>query len=181
MSSYSKYCGKSMPMNEKFSDFSMIGVVEKPDVGLKFCKVDSQYVDGKYAVLLFMDNKASELELKEWLSFNERFEEFEHMNVKLIGVSTDSHVAVRSFMQEHHLRGIKFPIIADRDGTMSKSFGVLKTSNNEFCAARALAILNEKRETVFLAINNEKTASDPDNIMDLIKKLQDAEKKPSLS
>ena len=170
-----------MPMNEKFADFSMIGVVEKSDIGIKFIKVDSSDLDGKYAVLLFMDNKASELELKEWLSFNERFDEFENMKVKLIGVSTDSHVAIRTFMEEHHLRGIRFPIIADRDGTMSRSFGVLKTSsNNEFCAARALAILNEKRETVFLTINNEKTASDPDNIMDLIKRLQDAEKKSNL-
>ena len=74
-------------MNEKFADFSMIGVVEKPDVGIKFIKVDSSDLDGKYAVLLFMDNKASELELKEWLSFNERFDEFENMKVKLIGVS----------------------------------------------------------------------------------------------
>ena len=37
-------------------------------------------------------------------------------------------------------KGIKFPIICDRDGDFSRAFGVLKVSGENFGAARAVFV-----------------------------------------
>ena len=80
---YSSYAGKSMPMNDKFPHFSMIGVFEKyPGVenGIKFVKITSKQFMGKYTVLLFMDNRSSALEIDEWHSFSSSLPEFKELN-----------------------------------------------------------------------------------------------------
>ena len=65
---------------------------------------------------------------------------------QVVGVCTDSHVTVRAMLMNSaslkvviliiltindiimSLKGIKFPIICDRDGDFSRAFGVLKLS-----------------------------------------------------
>ena len=78
--------------------------------------------------------------------------------VQVVGVCTDSHVTVRTMLMKSaslkvtipysmmmasdmtilSLKGIKFPIICDRDGDFSRAFGVLKLSDGNFGAARAV-------------------------------------------
>ena len=75
---------------------------------------------------------------------------------QVVGVCTDSHVTVRAMLMNSaslkvviliiltindiimSLKGIKFPIICDRDGDFSRAFGVLKLSGGNFGAARAV-------------------------------------------
>ena len=76
---------------------------------------------------------------------------------QVLGVCTDSHVTVRTMLMNAaslkvaipyslmtssmtilSLKGIKFPIICDRDGDFSRAFGVLKLSGGNFGAARAV-------------------------------------------
>ena len=72
----------------------------------------------------------------------------------MVGVCTDSHVTVRTMLMNSAslkvailtiidilimpLKGIKFPIVCDRDGDFSRAFGVLKLSGGNFGAARAV-------------------------------------------
>ena len=184
MEKYSSFAGKSMPMGEKIPNFSMIGVYNKQPAGIKFVKIHTKHLEGKFCVILFMDNKASELEIKEWQAFSSKFDEFIEMDVKLIGVCTDSHIAVRAFMHDHHLQGIKFPIISDLEGTLSRSFGVLKihkdkAGSERFDAARAVVILNDKMEMVYLQLKNEKVASDPQDIISFLRNAK-AEQMPTI-
>ena len=84
--------------------------------------------------------------------------------MQVVGVCTDSHVTVRTMLMNSaslkvailtllkpsmiilSLKGIKFPIICDRDGDFSRAFGVLKisydkmknSSERKFGAARAV-------------------------------------------
>ena len=74
--------------------------------------------------------------------------------MQVVGVCTDSHVTVRTMLMNSaslkvavltiidiimSLKGIKFPIICDRDGDFSRAFGVLKLgSSGNFGAARAV-------------------------------------------
>ena len=81
--------------------------------------------------------------------------------IQVVGVCTDSHVTVRTMLMNSaslkvvvltiidlivSLKGIKFPIISDRDGDFSRAFGVLKisydkmktSSERKFGAARAV-------------------------------------------
>ena len=57
----------------------------------------------------------------------------------MVGVCTDSHISMRTWMMSF-LKGIKFPIISDRDGDFYRAFGVLKLKDGQFGAARALVI-----------------------------------------
>ena len=67
--------GKSMPMMDTFTDFSMVGVYETRK-GLKFVHVNSEKFSGKFTVLIFMDNKLTELEIEEWKDFSDHIKEF---------------------------------------------------------------------------------------------------------
>ena len=51
-----KITGKSSPMMETFSSFSMVGVYETRK-GLKFVHITSEKFAGKFTVLIFMDNR----------------------------------------------------------------------------------------------------------------------------
>ena len=51
-----KITGKSSPMMENFSAFSMVGVYETRK-GLKFVHITSEKFAGKFTVLIFMDNR----------------------------------------------------------------------------------------------------------------------------
>ena len=70
--------GKSMPMMDTFTDFSMVGVYETRK-GTKFVQVDSERerFKGKYVVLIFMDNKLTDLEVDEWKDFSKNLKEFQ--------------------------------------------------------------------------------------------------------
>ena len=48
--------GKSSPMMETFSAFSMVGVYETRK-GLKFVHITSEKFAGKFTILIFMDNR----------------------------------------------------------------------------------------------------------------------------
>ena len=51
-----KITGKSSPMMETFSAFSMVGVYETRK-GLKFVHITSEKFAGKFTILIFMDNR----------------------------------------------------------------------------------------------------------------------------
>merc|ERR1711874_279924 len=175
--------GKSSPMMETFSEFSMVGVYETRK-GLKFVHITSEKFAGKFTVLIFMDNRLTELEAEEWKSFNDKLTDFKAIGAQVVGVCTDSHVTVRTMlMNSASLKGIKFPIICDRDGDFSRAFGVLKlSSGGNFGAARAVAVLDPEKRLIHLRLHNERTRARPDNFLQLLSRLQgnpSSAKKPS--
>ena len=130
--------GKSFPLMDSFSKFSMVGVSETKK-GLKFVRATSEKLEGKFTVLIFMDDKLTEVEASEWKKFSDRLGDFREVGAQVMGVCTDSHVTVRSMMMSASSlkvtlhssatsisQGIQFPIISDRDGDFSRSFGLLR-------------------------------------------------------
>ncbi len=112
--------GKSAPLMDSFSKFSMVGVYETRK-GLKFVHITSDRLEGRFTVLLFMDNRwpsdqvnrpprLTHLEAEEWKEFSDRLDDFrqagaqvlagcgDHGPGQVMGVCTDSHVTVRSMM-----------------------------------------------------------------------------------
>ena len=112
---------------------------------------------------------------------------------QVVGVCTDSHVTVRAMLMNSaslkvvilivliitdlimSLKGIKFPIISDRDGDFSRAFGVLKLSGGNFGAARAVfhdlspdswflflsqvAVLDPEMRLIHMSLRNERTCA----------------------
>jgi len=169
-------------MMETFSTFSMVGVYETRK-GLKFVHITSEKFAGKFTVLIFMDNRLTELEAEEWKAFNDKLTDFKAIGAQVVGVCTDSHVTVRTMlMRSASLKGIKFPIICDRDGDFSRAFGVLKLSGGKFGAARAVAVLDPEKRLIHLRLRNERTRARPDSFLQLLSRLQgnpSSAKKPS--
>ena len=163
--------GKSMPMMDTFTDFSMVAVYKKKGE-MKFVHIKSEKFIGKFTILIFMDDKLSELEIDEWKDFSNHVNDFKQAGAYVVGVCTDSHISMRAMMMSS-FPDIVFPIISDRDGDFSRAFGVLKLTNGKFGAARALVILDTEGRMVHLALNNENTRSYPDKVMELIKHLKD--------
>ena len=67
----------------------------------------------------------------------------------------------------HRMREINFPILADNDGSFSRSLGVLNLKTKGSC--RALAILNPDYQLLYMAVNNETVFSEPGQIIQQIK------------
>ena len=162
--------GKKMPMMEVFSNFSMIGVGNIKDE-LKFVHVRSEKYRGKFLVMLFMDNKLTKLEIEEFQDFSNRIKDFKSEGASLVGVCTDSHVTMRAMMMDS-LKEVKFPIISDRDGDFSRSFGVLKVGKGEFGAARAIIILDPEMKMIYMDLRNEQTKAHPDKVLDFLKHIK---------
>ena len=100
--------GKSMPMMDTFTNFSMVGVY-KTKGELKFVHVKSEKFLGRFTVLIFMDDKLSELEIEEWKDFSSHIKDFKHIGVSVVGICTDSHIS----MMMNSLHGISFPVISE--------------------------------------------------------------------
>merc|ERR1712142_1413805 len=162
--------GKCMPMMETFTDYSMVAVY-KTKGELKFVHVKSEKYIGRFTVLIFMDDKLSELEIEEWKDFSNHVKEFKQVGASVLGICTDSHISMRTMIMKFFPE-LAFPIISDRDGDFSRSFGVLKLKNGEFGAARALVILDTEGRMVHLSLHNENTRSYPDKVLSLIKHLK---------
>merc|ERR1719244_726416 len=118
----------------------------------------------------------SETETNEWMEFSDQLDNFKKAGVSLMGVCTDSHVALRTWMMSS-LKGIKFPIISDRDGDFSRAFGILKVNKDCFGCARALVVLNPEMKMIHVSLNNERTTSKPDQVLKWITDWKEGQKK----
>ena len=87
--------GKSMPMMNTFTNFSMVGVY-KTKGELKFVHVKSEKFHGRFTILIFMDDKLSELEIEEWKDFSSHIKDFKIIGASVVGVCTDSHISMRT-------------------------------------------------------------------------------------
>jgi len=160
-----------MPMMETLPNCSMVAVYKKKGE-LKFVNLKSEKFLGRFTILIFMDDKLTEMEIDEWKDFSNHVQEFKQVGAYVVGVCTDSHISMRAMMM-NSLSDITFPIISDRDGDFSRSCGVLKVNNGKFGAARALVILDSNGRMVHLTLHNEHTRSYPVKVLELIKHLKD--------
>src|SRR5947209_7123241 len=81
----------------------------------------------------------------EVTGFNQSLKEFTAESTTVVGASIDHAESHLKWARE--LGGIQFPLLADTDGVLAKSFGVF--DEKEQVALRATFILDQKRAVVF--------------------------------
>lgn len=81
----------------------------------------------------------------EVTGFNQALKDFTAEATTVVGVSIDD--AASHLKWANELGGIAFPLLADVDGKLAKSFGIF--DEKEQVALRATFILDQKREVVF--------------------------------
>ena len=83
----------------------------------------------------------------EFVEFARHYEDFEKRNVQLIGVSIDSvysHIAwVRNIEQNFQVE-VKFPVVADLDQKVARSFGMVHEAVSDTAAVRAVFFIDPK-------------------------------------
>ncbi|MEM0335929.1 MAG: peroxiredoxin [Thermofilum sp.] len=83
---------------------------------------------GKWIVLFSHPADFTPVCTTEFVAFQKRFEEFEKLNVQLVGLSIDqvfSHIKWVEWIKEKLGVEIKFPIIADDTGEIARKYGMI--------------------------------------------------------
>jgi peroxiredoxin 2/4 len=83
----------------------------------------------------------------EFLEFARRSEEFERLNVQLIGVSIDSvysHIAWLRDLEAISGLPIRFPVIGDLDQRVSRAYGLVHEAENDAATVRSVFAIDPR-------------------------------------
>lgn len=130
---------------------------------------------GKWVVLFSHPADFTPVCTTEFIGFAERSKDFEARNVQLVGNSVDSvfsHLAWVHAIKEKQGVDINFPIIADLEMIVAKSYGMIHPVSNGTAAVRAVFVIDDKRiirATVYYPMNVGRSI---DEIIRLVDALQ---------
>jgi peroxiredoxin (alkyl hydroperoxide reductase subunit C) len=104
---------------------------------------------GKYVLLFSHPSDFTPVCTTEFIEFARRHEDFERLNVQLIGVSVDSiysHIAWVRDIEEHAGVKIHFPVIADLDTKVARLYGLIHEGASDTSTVRAVFAIDPKQK-----------------------------------
>lgn len=114
-----------------------------------------EYLNGSYGWVFFWPLDFTFVCPSEIIAHDKRFEQFKEKNTKVVGISIDSqftHLAWKNTpVEEGGLGNVRFPMIADLQGKIAQSFGILADAGVAFRAS----FLVDKEGTVRHAMIND--------------------------
>ena len=113
----------------------------------QFKEISLDDYKGKYVVLFFYPLDFTFVCPTEIIAFNDRAEEFEAINTAVIACSTDSH-------KMGDLGTMQMPLLADKNMSISKAYGVLKEDEGIPLALSGLFIIDPKGMLKHVTIND---------------------------
>jgi peroxiredoxin 2/4 len=115
----------------------------------------SQFTNGgKWVVLFSHPYDFTPVCSTEFLGFAKRADDFAKKNVQLIGLSVDSvfsHIAWTRSLEKISGTKITFPVIADLDQKVARSYGMVHAGASDMATVRCVFVIDPKR-TVRAAI-----------------------------
>src|SRR4029453_10272338 len=134
---------------------------------------------GKWVVLFSHPADFTPVCTTEFIEFARRQEEFDRLNVQLIGVSIDSIYSqiawVRNIEQNFGVK-IRFPVIADLDAKVAQTFGMIHPGAASTATVRCVFIIDEKgvvRAMIYYPLTNGRNI---DEIVRIVAALQTTDK-----
>lgn len=131
--------------------------------------------DGKWLILFSHPADFTPVCTTEFIAFAKRASDFKKINTELLGLSIDSHHShvawVRNIKEKFDI-DIPFPIIADLDMKVAKSYGMIHPGAADTSAVRATFIIDPKgvlRAMVYYPMSNGRSI---DEFVRLVKALQ---------
>lgn len=92
----------------------------------KFVTVTSDDIKGKWAVFFFYPADFTFVCPTELVDLAEKYEKLQSMGVEVYSVSTDSHFVHKAWHDaSESIRKIKYPMLADPTGALTRAFGVM--------------------------------------------------------
>jgi len=131
--------------------------------------------EGQWLVLFSHPADFTPVCTTEFMAFAKRAEDFKAINTQLLGLSIDSHYShlawVRNIKEKFNV-DIPFPIIADLDMKVAKSYGMIHPGAADTSAVRATFIIDPKgvlRAMVYYPMSNGRSI---DEFVRLVKAMQ---------
>lgn len=130
---------------------------------------------GKWVVLFSHPADFTPVCTTEFIEFARRYDEFEKLNVQLIGLSIDSvyaHIAWIRNIEQNFGVSIKFPVIADLDTKVAQLYGMIHPGAASTATVRCVFIIDDKgvvRAMVYYPLTNGRNI---DEIVRVVKALQ---------
>jgi peroxiredoxin (alkyl hydroperoxide reductase subunit C) len=102
---------------------------------------------GKWVMLFSHPSDFTPVCSTEFIEFAKRHDDFERLNVQLIGVSIDSifsHIAWIRDLESIANVQVKFPVIADLDQKVSQAYGLVHEAVSDTAAVRSVFVIDPK-------------------------------------
>lgn len=110
-------------------------------------KLSDYLAKGKYILLFSHPSDFTPVCTTEFIEFARRADDFEKLNVQLIGVSIDSiysHIAWVRDIEEHAKVKVNFPVVADLDQKVSQAYGLVHEAVSDTATVRAVFAIDPK-------------------------------------
>ena len=133
---------------------------------------------GKWVVLFSHPADFTPVCTTEFVAFQKRFEEFQKLNVQLIGLSIDqvfSHIKWVEWIKEKLGVEIKFPIIADDTGEIARKYGMIHPGKGTN-TVRSVFVIDPNGVLRAVLYYPQEVGRNIDEILRLVKALQTADK-----
>ena len=129
--------------------------------------------ENKYLVIFFFP-LGLQTDSEEVLSFSGYLEEFLPLDCNVVGVTSESPLAIRRWIQKDFSSGgigkvVGFPILSDKDLSLSMSLGVGRSSG---MPARSVFIADPNNRVRYFVINRADSRKDVPEILRLVKAIK---------
>jgi peroxiredoxin (alkyl hydroperoxide reductase subunit C) len=137
---------------------------------------------GKWVVLFSHPYDFTPVCSTEFLAFAGRAAEFEKRGVQLIGLSVDSvfsHIAWTRSLEKSHGVKITFPVIADLDTKVARSYGMIHSGASDMATVRAVFVIDPKKMIRALVYYPMTCGRNVDEILRIVDALQTVDRVPN--
>ncbi|CAF1407949.1 unnamed protein product [Adineta ricciae] len=132
----------------------------------------------KYLVLLFFPMNFTYICPTELIAFSDHLQQFQEMNTQVVACSIESHFSHLKWLSMPHkqggIRGLKYPLIADKSMAIAKSYGVLNAE--EGTPYRAMFIIDDKSILRQITVNDHQVGRNVFEVFRLINAMQHEDK-----
>ncbi len=144
----------------------------------KFKTVTQDDLRGKWSVLFFYPADFTFVCPTELGDMADKYSEFQKMGVEIYSVSTDTHFTHKAWHDTSEtIKKIKYPMIADPTGTLTRAFGV--HIEEAGLAYRGTFLINPEGQIKIAEVNDNGIGRNADELLRKVQAAQFVAKNPS--
>ena len=129
-----------------------------------FQTVDSNDIKGKWSIFFFYPADFTFVCPTELADMAEKYDRFKALGVEVYSVSTDTHFVHKAWHDASDtIRKIKYPMLADPTGHLSRSFGVLNEC--DWLAYRGTFLVNPEGQIKLAETNDNGIGRNADELL----------------
>jgi len=157
-------------VGDQFPDFKKTAVVSL-EAGKEFDTLTKKDIQGKWSVIFWWPKDFTFVCPTEITRFNDHYEEFEKLDARVIGASTDSEYVHLAWRGSHPgLKSLKFPMLADTSKSLAEELGILQA--DEKIAYRVTFIVDPEGTIRWVCANDLEVGRDVPEVARVLEALK---------